>query len=76
MPTGLTATLIGENERSFKDFALLCARHFGPLFFMRDDPLDKDIPDEVPTADADYYLRYSMRRETSPEPIILSGTSS
>lgn len=65
MPTGLTATLIGENERSFKDFALLCARHFGPLFFMRDDPLDKDIPDEVPTADADYYenkLLESLKR--------------
>lgn len=65
MPTGLTATLIGEKERSFKDFALLCARHFGPLFFMRDDPLNKDIPDEVPTADADYYenkLLESLKR--------------
>jgi hypothetical protein len=48
MPTGYTAP-IGEGQ-SFPDFVMSCARAFGALVTMRDEPSDAVIPDEfVPT---------------------------
>jgi len=44
MPTGYTA-VIGEGI-TFKNFALSCARAFGAIVTMRDDPADAPIPDE------------------------------
>ena len=44
MPTGYTATL-HDGEQSFPDFALACARAFGALITMRDDPADAPLPD-------------------------------
>lgn len=46
MPTGYTAKLC-DGDQSFEDFVLSCARAFGPLTFMREDPVDARIPDEV-----------------------------
>ena len=37
MPTGYTAKLC-DGEQTFKDFAMQCARAFGPLVEMREDP--------------------------------------
>lgn len=51
MPTGYTHTLIQEEEISFEKFALICARAFGACIDMRDDPMDKDIPDEFQVSD-------------------------
>lgn len=45
MPTGYTAVL-NERDVTFKEFAMRCARAFGALVLMRDDPMDADIPDE------------------------------
>lgn len=45
MPTGYTANLY-DDEQTFEDFALGCARAFGALVFMRDDPSDAEIPEE------------------------------
>lgn len=46
MPTGYTAD-VGEGKvTDFSTFALTCARAFGALILMRDDPLDAPIPDE------------------------------
>jgi hypothetical protein len=50
MPTCYTSEI--EKGQSFKEFALRCARNFGALMHMREDPLDANIyPPVVP----DYY---------------------
>ena len=45
MPTGYTATLV-EKGQTFQDFIMGCARAFGALIDMRDDPHDAPIPDK------------------------------
>lgn len=52
MPTGYTADI--DKGITFKQFALSCARNFGALITMRDDPHDAEIPDEF-TPDTDHY---------------------
>lgn len=42
MPTGYTAS-IKEKGFTFKDYALLCARNFGALIHMRDEPFSNPI---------------------------------
>jgi hypothetical protein len=49
MATGYTATI--AEGISFNDFALQCARSFGALILMRDDPMDKPIPKEFKPSD-------------------------
>jgi len=44
MPTGYTADLEGV---SFPEFALRCARAFGALIDLRDEPLDAPLPDRI-----------------------------
>lgn len=44
MPTGYTADLEGV---TFPEFALRCARAFGALITLRDDPLGTPIPDQI-----------------------------
>lgn len=46
MPTGYTAEVVDGKVTEFPDFALICARAFGALITMRDDPMDAPIPDE------------------------------
>lgn len=53
MPTGLTARIYEGKEVSFKDFALLCARQFGALMHMKDEPLDAPIIKREPNT---FYL--------------------
>ncbi len=50
MPTGYTAILLEKNNVTFQEFALRCARAFGALVTMRDDPMDAAIPDEISTS--------------------------
>jgi hypothetical protein len=45
MPTGYTSEIYDGKEVSFKDFALRCARNFGALITMRDEPLSSEIPE-------------------------------
>ena len=45
MPTGYTAN-IGDKDITFKQFVWSCARNFGALVMMRDDPIDAEIPEE------------------------------
>lgn len=49
MPTGYTAAI--ENGISFEEYAMNCARAFGALITMRDDPPDAKIPDEFVPSD-------------------------
>lgn len=46
MPTGYTYPVADGKITEFHDFALSCARAFGALIMMRDDPMDAPIPDE------------------------------
>lgn len=46
MPTGYTADVADGKVSDFPAFALRCARNFGALIMMRDDPMDAPIPDE------------------------------
>lgn len=51
MPTGYTAA-IGEGKGiTFEKFILQCARAFGACIEMRDEPMDKPIPDEFKPSD-------------------------
>jgi hypothetical protein len=45
MPTGYTSYLIDKDEISFSKFAMICARAFGSCVDMRDDSMNKDIPE-------------------------------
>ena len=48
MPTGLTSKIYEGKDITFKEFALLCARQFGALIHMRDEPLDAPIVKREP----------------------------
>lgn len=56
MPTGYTAALHDGKEQTFTDFALNCARAFGALITMRDEP-NAPIPDEFPPSEHDKRYR-------------------
>ena len=49
MPTGYTAAI--KDGISFEEFALGCARAFGALVTMRDEPSDAEIPDSFEPSD-------------------------
>lgn len=46
MPTGYTADVQSGKVTEFPEFAMQCARAFGALISMRDDPSGTPIPDE------------------------------
>lgn len=48
MPTGYTAGVQDGSVTDFSQFAMQCARAFGALIMMRDDPIDAPIPEEFP----------------------------
>lgn len=52
MPTGYTYAI--KEGISFRDFVLKCARAFEACVSMRDDPMDKEIPEFVAS---DYYQK-------------------
>lgn len=45
MPSAYTAILGETEDMKLKDFAMLCARNFGALMCMRDEPLSAPIPE-------------------------------
>lgn len=47
MPTGYTAAVIDGKTTEFPEFAMSCARAFGALITMRDDPMDAPIPEQI-----------------------------
>lgn len=51
MPTGYTSKLYEGEPQAFPEFAMSCARAFGALILMRDDPADAPIPDEFQPSD-------------------------
>lgn len=47
MPTGYTCKVQSGDITEFKDFAMECARAFGALVHMRDNPQDAEIPEVI-----------------------------
>jgi hypothetical protein len=47
MPTDYTYPVVEGTITEFPAFALSCARAFGALITMREDPMDAPIPDEI-----------------------------
>lgn len=45
MPTGYTAGVVDGTVTSFQEYALTCARAFGALVTLRDEPLGSTIPE-------------------------------
>lgn len=62
MPTGYTSPLYEGEEISFEQFVLRCARAFGALITLRDEPLDKEIPEDFPPREDSYYERELPKR--------------
>ena len=54
MPTGYTSDVCDGKVTDFRKFAMNCARAFGACVEMRDDPMDKEIPDQFKPSD--YHL--------------------
>lgn len=54
MPTGYTAAVQDGTATELRDFALACARNFGALIHMRDEPWDAPIPTGL-TCDTGYH---------------------
>lgn len=54
MPTGYTYKLVEEGE-TFEEFAMRCARAFGALIRMREEPMDAPIPDTIEPND--YHMK-------------------
>ena len=55
MPTGYTLDLYDGKDITFEEFALRCARAFGALISMRDEPIDAPIPERFEPSD--YHLK-------------------
>jgi hypothetical protein len=51
MPTGYTAC-IGDKDATFEEYLWGCARAFGALILMRDDPADAPIPERFEPSDS------------------------
>jgi hypothetical protein len=51
MPTGYTAAVADGTVTAFPEFAITCARAFGALIMMRDEPSGTTIPDEFQPSD-------------------------
>ena len=61
MPTGYTADVAKRDDMTFNEFIMNCARAFGALVLMRDDPADAPIPDEFKPSD--YHEKEILRLE-------------
>lgn len=63
MPTSYTAPVKDGEITEFKDFAKRCARAFGALISIRDEPLSSDIPERLITPDYYYDNLTKAQRE-------------
>lgn len=62
-PTGYTADIYEGKDISFEEFVLKCARNFGALIEMRDEPWDADIPDEFKPSDHHSKALWTARKK-------------
>lgn len=59
MPTGYTSAVADGTITRFADFAMQCARAFGALITMRDDPMSAKIPERFEASD---YHRTELKK--------------
>lgn len=64
MPTGFTSDIYEDKDVSFEDFTMNCARAFGALASLRDEP-DAEIPEEFTVAS--YYPKKIVEAEEELE---------
>lgn len=64
MPTGYTAALY-DGPQTFPEYLWRCARGVGYLFFLRDEPLDAPLPEQLETPDAKYHREQLQCAEQS-----------
>lgn len=65
MPTGYTAKI--ADGITFRQYALNCAKAFGALISMRDDPMDAEIPEKFEPSD--YYFKKLEETELELEKV-------
>lgn len=68
MPSGYTGLLV-EKKLSFKQFALLCTRAFGVAISLRDDPIEKPLPEKL---ESDGYFLNRIKESTEELSNLLS----
>jgi hypothetical protein len=68
LPTGYTSDIYDNKPVTFREFALQCARNFGALITMRDDPFDAPIPDEFKPSD--YHQRRLVELRTELDRLV------
>jgi len=62
MPTGYTADVGDGKVTDFAKFAMQCARNFGALILMRDDPMDTPVPEKFEPSDYNLLRLEEQRR--------------
>jgi hypothetical protein len=68
MPTGYTAPIYEGKDITFADYAMGCARAFGALMDLRDEPAGTPIPDEfIPRPYYREHLDSALRRAAEIE---------
>jgi hypothetical protein len=67
MPSGYTAQVQDGTITEFSDFAMSCARAFGALITMRDDPADAPIPEKFEPSTSYYDGALERARKTLAE---------
>lgn len=68
MPTGYTHIVADNENLTFPEFAMRCARNFGALVMMRDEPLDAPIPEKFEVDD--YYKKEYEKAKAAYENFI------
>ena len=67
MPTGYTLDLYDGKDITFEEFVLRCARAFGALIDMRDEPMDAPIPERFEPSD--YHLKELIKAKKRLEEV-------
>lgn len=62
MPTYYTQLLLEEKEANLAEYAMLCARNFGALFFMRDAPKNSIIPEKIQASPYHFNETYKYKK--------------
>lgn len=73
MPTGYTSIVADNENFTFPEFAMRCARNFGALIMMRDEPLDAPIPEKFEPSD--YYKNEYEKAKAAYENFIVNPPS-
>jgi hypothetical protein len=68
MPTGYTAGIADGKITTLEQYAMACARAFGALVKMRDDPFDAPIPEEMKVDN--YYVTSAKEKNEAYEAFI------